>query len=90
MNRSSQSYVLTSVFVAALLALCAGGDGSARQNFGPWGVDLTARDQKVKPGDDFFEYANGGWLARTPIPPTRPAPAPAGTSSISPRNSSAR
>ena len=69
MKSSSQAYVLTSVFVAALLALCAGGDGSAQQNFGPWGVDLTARDQKVKPGDDFFEYANGGWLARTPIPP---------------------
>ena len=57
--------------MAALLALCAGGDGSAQQNFGPWGVDLTARDQKVKPGDDFFDYANGGWLARTPIPPVQ-------------------
>ena len=67
MKSSSRAYVLTSVFVAALLALSAGG-GSAQQNFGPWGVDLTARDQKVKPGDDFFEYANGGWLARTPIP----------------------
>jgi putative endopeptidase len=25
-------------------------------------------DQSVKPGDDFFKYANGGWLKRNPIP----------------------
>ncbi len=26
-------------------------------------------DHSVKPGDDFFKYANGGWLKRNPIPP---------------------
>ena len=25
-------------------------------------------DKNVKPGDDFFLYANGGWINRTPIP----------------------
>jgi putative endopeptidase len=25
-------------------------------------------DSTVKPGDDFFEYANGGWLKKNPIP----------------------
>ena len=25
-------------------------------------------DSTVKPGDDFFEYANGGWIKKTPIP----------------------
>ena len=25
-------------------------------------------DSTVKPGDDFFMYANGGWIKRTPIP----------------------
>jgi len=25
-------------------------------------------DTTVKPGDDFFVYANGGWIKRTPIP----------------------
>jgi putative endopeptidase len=25
-------------------------------------------DTKVNPGVDFFEYANGGWLKRNPIP----------------------
>ena len=26
-------------------------------------------DQSVKPGDNFFMYANGGWIKRNPIPP---------------------
>jgi len=25
-------------------------------------------DSSVKPGEDFFEYANGGWIKRNPIP----------------------
>ena len=37
-------------------------------HFGSWGVDLTARDTSVKPGDDFDTYANGGWKAKTQIP----------------------
>ena len=32
---------------------------------------LTANiDPSVKAGDDFFQYANGTWLKRNPIPPT--------------------
>jgi putative endopeptidase len=29
----------------------------------------TDRDTTVKPGDDFFNYANGAWLKKHPIPP---------------------
>ncbi|MEI9989363.1 MAG: M13 family metallopeptidase [Rhizomicrobium sp.] len=39
--------------------------------FGAWGVDLTGMDKTVKPGDDFFEYANGNWFKRTEIPADR-------------------
>ena len=39
--------------------------------FAPWGVDLTAMDSKVKPGDDFFAYVNGAWAKRTEIAPDR-------------------
>ena len=28
-------------------------------------------DRSVKPGDNFFEYANGDWIKRTAIPPDR-------------------
>jgi len=39
---------------------------------GNWGVDLTARDTDVKPGDDFFRYANGHWLDTYQIPEDLP------------------
>ena len=39
--------------------------------FAPWGVDLTAMDSAVKPGDDFFDCVNGAWAKRTEIAPDR-------------------
>src|SRR5579864_1206760 len=39
--------------------------------FGTFGVDLPGMDKNVKPGDDFFLYANGAWLNRTEIPADR-------------------
>ena len=29
-------------------------------------------DPSVRPQDDFFRHVNGGWIARTEIPPDRP------------------
>ncbi len=37
-------------------------------DLGTFGIDLTAMDKSVKPGDDFFQYVNGTWLRDTPIP----------------------
>ncbi len=42
-----------------------------KARFQPWGVDLTAADPAVRPGDDFWAYANGGWDKRTEIDPQR-------------------
>src|SRR5207253_6444220 len=39
----------------------------------PSGVDPEALDRSVKPCDNFYEFACGGWAARTSIPPDRPA-----------------
>ena len=36
-----------------------------------YGLDLAGMDPAVKPGDDFFAYANGKWVAATTIPPDR-------------------
>jgi endothelin-converting enzyme/putative endopeptidase len=44
---------------------------SSQPKFPPWGVDLTAADATVKPGDDFFAFVNGGWDKRTEIPADR-------------------
>ncbi len=34
-----------------------------------WGFDNNGMNKKVRPQDDFFHYANGGWMKRNPIPP---------------------
>ena len=46
---------------AAFLSFAANADT-------PQGVDLSAIDKSVTPGDDFYRYANGSWLKRTEIP----------------------
>jgi endothelin-converting enzyme/putative endopeptidase len=43
--------------------------GKAR--YGSWGVDLEGRDLAIKPGDDFYRYANNAWFRRNPIPADR-------------------
>jgi predicted metalloendopeptidase len=60
----------TSVLRPAVVALCA-----ALALAGEWsrasGIDLAGIDRSVKPGDDFFAYANGTWLKTTEIPPDK-------------------
>lgn len=34
------------------------------------GVDLANFDTTVSPGQDFFQYVNGGWLKNNPVPST--------------------
>ena len=41
---------------------------AAGPRYGTWGVATADMDTKVKPGDDFFEYAEGTWLKVHPIP----------------------
>jgi putative endopeptidase len=35
------------------------------------GIAVANMDRNVKPGDDFYTYANGDWIKRTEIPPDR-------------------
>lgn len=35
-----------------------------------WGFDTKDIDTKVRPQDDFFHYASGGWMQKNPIPKT--------------------
>jgi len=39
--------------------------------YGSFGVDLTAMDTSVKPGDDFYRYVNGKWLDSFQMPADR-------------------
>jgi putative endopeptidase len=60
----------------ALACLSAASTVKAQENtkpqYGSWGIDLSAMDRSVKPGDDFNRYASGAWLARTQIPSDKP------------------
>ena len=56
------------VFGAIMLSTTA----LAAPLYPPFGLDLTAPDRTVRPGNDFFQYANGAYLARSVIPVDRP------------------
>ena len=32
------------------------------------GIDITNLNQTVKPGNDFYQYACGGWMKKNPLP----------------------
>ncbi|MBT0584887.1 M13 family metallopeptidase [Alteromonas oceanisediminis] len=40
----------------------------AKPELGTFGVDLSARNESVKPGDDFFMYASGTWYDNYEMP----------------------
>lgn len=58
----------TPAFVAAEPTPAAPATGA---RYGSLGLDLTTQDKTVKPGDDFWTFANGGWDKRTQIAPDR-------------------
>jgi putative endopeptidase len=41
---------------------------AARPAIGEFGLDLAAGNHGIKPGDDFFAYANGAWFEHFTIP----------------------
>ncbi|HEY1631615.1 MAG TPA: M13 family metallopeptidase [Rhizomicrobium sp.] len=57
--------------LAALLGTVAIAYAAGAPAVPPWGVDLSMMDKSVKPGDDFFLYANGTWLKKDTIPADR-------------------
>src|SRR6266436_7101327 len=58
--------IITSV-VCSFAAVVAAPQGQTEQN--PQPLDANNRDSSVKPGDDFFLFANGSWIKQTEIPP---------------------
>ncbi len=63
MRRISLRILLAASATACLVA--------AAPLYPPFGLDRTAVDPATKPGDDFFQYANGAYLSRTAIPSDR-------------------
>jgi putative endopeptidase len=69
------TYKIWAAAVCALLVLSLSAalaqDHTAKPE--PPGIAVQNMDRSVVPGDDFYLYANGGWIQRTQIPPDRPA-----------------
>ena len=67
------------VSLAALIAclVCFGPAAGRAQSAAPpapvHGIAVANMDPAVKPGDNFYLYANGAWIARTQIPADRAA-----------------
>src|SRR3712207_3362244 len=43
-----------------------------KPRFGDFGFDTAGMDRTVRPGDDFYAFANGTWAKNTPIPADKP------------------
>jgi putative endopeptidase len=62
----------SAIAFACLAASALGADGLDKPEYGAWGIDLTAMDLNVEPGNDFNRYASGAWMDRTSIPADKP------------------
>src|SRR5580700_9403422 len=71
---------LVGIGVLAAVAACANishpassakNVGSQQAQVGAFGLDLSTHDPTIRPGDDFFRYANGHWLDTHEIPADR-------------------
>ena len=61
---SKFAIICAAVFACATLAQSAFAEE-------PHGIVVANIDRSVKPGDDFYLYANGAWINRVAIPPDR-------------------
>jgi predicted metalloendopeptidase len=83
MTKNPTPIIIVSFVLASTISAFAQSEPHKSPSFGPTPVekstkpsadqspplDLTNIDPEVKPGEDFFTYANGTWIKRTEIPP---------------------
>ncbi len=70
------SFAAAALLAAAVCAGCGTAEKPAEKSapraaIGEFGLDLTAGKPDVRPGDDFFAYANGRWYETFEIPADR-------------------
>lgn len=52
------------IFLIAVTQSCKNGKKSSKMNI----IDTENMDLTVDPGEDFYQYANGGWMMHNPLP----------------------
>ena len=60
---------ITMVAALAVAALAADAQAPATAQGAAHGVNKADMDMSVRPGDDFYQYAGGGWLKANPMKP---------------------
>lgn len=60
---------ITMVAALAVAALAADAQAPATAQGAVHGVNKADMDMSVRPGDDFYQYAGGGWLKANPMKP---------------------
>ncbi|WP_456458974.1 M13 family metallopeptidase [Reichenbachiella sp.] len=69
-----KNYLLVGAMASTgLLVSCESTQDSAQEESEVVSLDLNLRDTTVAPNNDFYRYANGGWLDKTEIPSDRSA-----------------
>ncbi|MBS0473012.1 MAG: peptidase M13 [Proteobacteria bacterium] len=65
---------LGAVFAVATVALAQDAKpDAAKPEYGSFGFNQDGQDLSTKPGDDFFRFANGGWLDKAVIADDKPS-----------------
>src|SRR5437870_8188480 len=67
------SYRKSLVFICLLLTACQTAPQKQTTNAPKQDFLAANMDASTNPGDDFFSYANGGWIKRNPIPASEAA-----------------
>ena len=72
MNRSILIVAVSALALAACNTQTSNNDAAAALKPGTEaGINLAWMDKSVTPGDDFYGYADGGWMRTTEIPADR-------------------
>src|SRR6185295_7909907 len=67
--RTINRFIFSISIIALIIGLSSFGNDGEKPSSGP--IDTSLLDNRIKPGDDFFEYVNAKWIAANPIPSTK-------------------
>jgi predicted metalloendopeptidase len=63
----------TGDWFAQLCTDCVEDPNNKKESAGSFGIDRANLDDAIQPPDNFYRWANGGWMTANPIPPGYPS-----------------